>query len=307
MTRVADLFVAENVQKDWGGNLALSDVSVVANSGITGLLGANGAGKTTLIGMLLGFHAPTSGALTVMGLDPQTQGAVLRASVGYSPEHALLPDEMQAYEFVHHLARVRGIPKDEARGRASDALFLVGLGEERNRPIGTMSTGQKQRVKLAQAIAHDPSFVLLDEPTDGLDPVQREQMLELIGQVSKDFGIDVLLSSHQLEEVEKVCDNIIVISDGVVALDGPLADLAEVETGLELRLDSQVETVSEALVAKGLEVDQQGFDLTITGMEQLDLEIMVRDVLAELGAPLRKLGPRTKSLEDLFLAAGTYD
>ncbi|MFV1990023.1 MAG: ATP-binding cassette domain-containing protein, partial [Acidimicrobiales bacterium] len=141
---MATIITAKDVQKDWGGNLALKDVTVEVTGGITGLLGANGAGKTTLMGMLLGFHAPTAGSLTVMGLDPQRDGSELRANVGYSPEHLTLPDQMQAYEFVHHLARVRGIPKADARTRASDALFLVGLGEERNRALGTMGTGQKQ-------------------------------------------------------------------------------------------------------------------------------------------------------------------
>ncbi len=304
---MAALFEANSVQKDWGGNLALRDVTVSVTGGITGLLGANGAGKTTLMGMLLGFHAPTSGSLQVMGMDPQKDGAELRSSVGYSPEHSILPEAMQAYEFVHHLARVRGIPKADARTRASDALFLVGLGEERNRPLGTMSTGQKQRVKLAQAIAHDPSFVLLDEPTDGLDPVQREQMLDLIGQVSRDFGIDVLLSSHQLEEVEKVCDNIVVIAEGVVALDGPLTQLAQVDVGLELVVDTGGSEVAAALVSMNLTVEQTDSHLVVTGAEQHELELCVRDVLAEAGVPLRRLGPRRKSLEDLFLAAGTYD
>ncbi|MFT6393243.1 MAG: ABC-2 type transport system ATP-binding protein, partial [Ilumatobacter sp.] len=175
---------------------ALESLDLRVPSGVTGLVGANGAGKTTLISITLGLLKPTSGSIKVLGLDPSSNGPELRARIGYGPERNVLPDDMRAYDFVRHFAQIKGLPRDEARSRASDSLYLVGLGEERFRALGTMSTGQRQRVKLAQAIAADPSFIVLDEPTDGLDPVQRDEMLSIIVDVNRKFGIDVMLSSH---------------------------------------------------------------------------------------------------------------
>ena len=171
---------AVSVTKSWGDNHVFSELTAEIPVGITGLLGSNGAGKTTLFGMLLGLHDRNSGDLSVLGEDPAKAGPELRQRIGYSPEHHDLPIDLAAQDLVRHVAEIHGLPKREATTRASDALWLVGLGEERARPIGTMSTGQRQRVKLAQAIAHGPSLVILDEPTDGLDPVQRDDMLQLI-------------------------------------------------------------------------------------------------------------------------------
>src|SRR4029077_2968202 len=196
----APVVVASSVVKRWGSTTALDGATFTIGRGITGLLGANGAGKTTLLGMMLGLHRPSEGQLSVLGLDPVKAGVRVRERVGYSPEHHTLPPDTTAQDLVRHIAEVHGLPTREATGRASDALWQVGLGEERFRPVGTMSTGQRQRVKLAQAIAHDPHLVLLDEPTDGLDPVQRDDMLALIRRVGTEFGMDIVISSHHLEE-----------------------------------------------------------------------------------------------------------
>lgn len=291
-----------DVVKRWGSTTALNGASVVVTPGVTGLLGANGAGKTTLLGMLLGLHKPDEGRIEVLGLDPVTAGPEVRARVGYSPEHHLLPPDVRAYDFVRHVAEIHGLPHQEANGRASDALFQVGLGEERFRPIGTMSTGQRQRVKLAQAIAHDPVLILLDEPTDGLDPVQRDAMLGLIRRIGTDFGINILLSSHLLDEVERVCDGAVILHDGTVAASGSLAELRGTGEGLLLDLDAdpaQRASVVDALCAHGADVRDDGTRMLVTGGE--DLFDRVRDAVVDAGAGIRRLQPRTVSLEDVFL------
>src|SRR5439155_4200494 len=157
-------------------------------------------------------------------------GADVRARIGYSPEHNAMPPDVAAHDLVRHLAEVHGLPHRAAMNRASDALYEVGLGEERFRPVGTMSTGQRQRVKLAQASVHDPSLVLLDEPTDGLDPMQREQMLALIRKIGHEFGLDVVLSSHLLHEVEQVCDAVVILDEGKTVESGTLSDLRTATT-----------------------------------------------------------------------------
>ena len=294
-----------DVVKRWGATTALNGATLEVGDGVTGLLGANGAGKTTLLGMLLGLHRPDEGHIEVLGLDPVTAGPDVRARVGYSPEHHLLPPDVRAYDFVRHVAEIHGLPHREANGRASDALYQVGLGEERFRPIGTMSTGQRQRVKLAQAIAHDPVLILLDEPTDGLDPMQRESMLSLIRRIGTDFGIRVLLSSHLLDEVERVCDGAVILDEGTVATAGSLADLRGTGEGLVLELDGEPaerSRVVDALRAAGAEVRSDGTRLAVTGDE--DLFDLVRDVVVDSGAGIRRLQPRTVSLEDVYLGVG---
>src|SRR5687767_8638951 len=159
----------EAVRKSWGHTVALDGASFEIGKGVTGLLGPNGAGKTTLIGLILGLHKADSGTLTVLGRDPATAGPDVRGLLGYSPEHEALPPDTKAQDIVRQLAEIHGLPRKEATARASDVLQEVGLGEERLRPVGTMSTGQKQRVKLAQAMVHGPEIILLDEPTNGLD------------------------------------------------------------------------------------------------------------------------------------------
>ena len=161
----------------------------------------------------------------MFGQDPWVAGAEVRARLGYAPEHDALPPDVAAHDVVRHLAELHGLPRREATSRASDALWEVGLGEERFRPVGTMSTGQRQRVKLAQAIVHDPELLLLDEPTNGLDPSQREDMLALIEHVGADLGMHVILSSHLLEEVERVSSSVVILDGGRVVADGAMAEL----------------------------------------------------------------------------------
>ncbi len=292
---------ARGVTKHWGSNVALAGVDVDVEPGVTGLLGSNGAGKTTFLSLVLGLHRRTAGELLVLGEDPERSGASVRAHIGYAPEHHNLPPDVQAADLVRHLAQLHGLPRRTANERASDALWQVGLGEERFRPIGTMSTGQRQRVKLAAAIAHDPKLVLLDEPTDGLDPVQRDDMLALIRRIGSDFGIDIVLSSHLLDEVDRVCDNVIIVAGGVVSRAGSLEELRGAVTGLVIEVDDGIEGVARQLVAAGCTVERDGMRLVITGDGAL--HDLARDAVADAGVGLRRLGDRQVTLEDVFLEA----
>ena len=299
---------AEGVTKRWGSTAALTGASFEIGKGITGLLGANGAGKTTLLGLMLGMHRPDGGRLEVLGRDPWTLGPEVRARVGYAPEHDSLPEDVRAHDCVRHFAEVHGLPRREAQTRASDALWEVGLGEERFRAVGTMSTGQRQRVKLALAIAHDPEVVLLDEPTNGLDPVQREQMLALIRRVGHDLGLDVILSSHLLDEVERVSDSVVIIDSGRTVRSGSLAELRGVDRAellVELAAGADSARDGERLVAtlaeRGVAAAVDGA-LVVVALEGDVVYDTVRDAIAEHGLAVRKLQRRIASLEDVFLA-----
>jgi ABC-2 type transport system ATP-binding protein len=295
-----DVITGRGLTKNWGATSVHRGLDFTVGRGVTGLLGANGSGKTTLLGMLLGLHHPDSGELRVLGLDPATAGPEVRARIGYSPEHHTLPSDVRAHDLVRHIAEVHGLPRRDATNRASDALWAVGLGEERYRPIGTMSTGQRQRVKLAQAIAHDPRLVLLDEPTDGLDPVQRDQMLSLIRRCGTEFGIDILLSSHLLDEVQRVCDAVVIISEGLVVANDTIEVLRGAGGGLLVDIDSaNPAVVADALRQRGLEITLDGPQIIVTRDDDAALDL-VRDVLVDLGAGVRRLEPRRRSLEDVF-------
>ena len=293
---------AEAVTKRWGSTEALSGASFEIGKGITGLLGANGAGKTTLLGLMLGMHRPDGGRLEVLGRDPWTLGPEVRARVGYAPEHDALPEDVRAHDCVRHFAEVHGLPRREAQTRASDALWEVGLGEERFRAVGTMSTGQRQRVKLALAIAHDPEVVLLDEPTNGLDPVQREQMLALIRRIGHDLGLDVILSSHLLDEVERVSDAVVIIDAGRTLRSGRLDELRGVDRAeLLVEVGGGSDDLVAALAERGVAAVVDGA-LVVVALEGDVVYDVVRDTLADLGLAVRRLQRRTASLEDVFLA-----
>jgi ABC-2 type transport system ATP-binding protein len=302
----ADVVVADGVRKKWGETLALDGATFRVGAGVTGLLGANGSGKTTTLGLLLGMHAPDDGELSVLGLDPKTQGAEIRGLVGYAPEHDSLPPDVAAYEIVAHLAELRGLPRREAAGRASDVLFELGLGEERLRPVGTMSTGQRQRVKLAQAIAADPTLVLLDEPTNGLDPMQREEMLRLVRRVADELGIHVLLSSHLLEEVERVADAVIILDQGRTVATGNVAELQAGEGPVEVMVTFDGDTDKFVAALRTKRVDARALEgggrvlVTVTNEATYD---KVRDAIAATKLSLRSMKRQRESLEDVFFAA----
>ncbi|HET9613347.1 MAG TPA: ABC transporter ATP-binding protein, partial [Candidatus Limnocylindrales bacterium] len=217
------LIATNALTKRYGESVtALDGLTVEIEPGIVGLVGSNGAGKSTLIKILLGLIRATSGSATVFGLDVATRGIAIRELVGYMPEHDCLPTDMSATDVVSHLAQVSGLPRAAARERTAEVLRHVGLYEERYRAIGGYSSGMKQRVKLAQALVHDPRLLLLDEPTNGLDPAGRDEMLELIRRTGTEFGIAVIVASHLLGEIERVCDHLVAIEGGRLLRSAPL-------------------------------------------------------------------------------------
>jgi len=306
---VTTVVTAVDVAKRWGTTQALDGASFSVGEGVTGLLGANGAGKTTLLGLILGLHRPDVGTLDVLGHDPWLAGSEVRAKLGYAPEHDALPPDVAAHDVVRHLAELHGLPRREATSRASDALWEVGLGEERFRPVGTMSTGQRQRVKLAQAIVHDPELVLLDEPTDGLDPSQREDMLGLIHHVGADLGMHVVLSSHLLEEVERVSNAVVILDAGRVVAGGGMAELSRADPELVVDLDRDdidqdpASRLVDALTGKGSTARATSPTRVVVVLDDPSLYDVVRDALADGGYSVRRLQRRTASLEEIYLAS----
>jgi ABC-2 type transport system ATP-binding protein len=298
-TPSATVITARGVVKRYGRTVALAGLDAEIGPGITGLLGSNGAGKTTFLSLVLGLRSRNEGDLVVLGEDPATAGIDVRARIGYAPEHHDLPAELAAADFVRHLAEMHLLPTRAAVQRANDALWLVGLGEERFRPVGTMSTGQRQRVKLAAAIAHDPALVLLDEPTDGLDPVQRTEMLDLVRRIGSEFGMHILISSHHLEEVERICDAVVIVEGGTVVRAGALADLRRGPEGLLVEVDERADELAALLAERGLEVTADDGVLLLAGAEG-DHDA-VRDAVADLGVGLRRLTARGRTLEDVYL------
>jgi ABC-2 type transport system ATP-binding protein len=291
------LISATNLTKKYKDVTALDDVSFDISDGITGILGENGAGKSTAIKIFLGLVPPTSGKATVLGQDV-SQNVNARSRVGYMPEHDCLPTLVSASEFLTHMAELSGLPPQAARTRAADTLRHTGLFEERYRAIGGYSTGMKQRVKLAQALVHDPAFVFLDEPTAGLDPVGREEMLDLVRKTHRDFGISVLFSSHLMSDVERTCDRIIVLHGGHLAESGEVEQFIRETETVFIEVDTNREELVRSLERRGVVVSPEGGGLTVKGNERIYDE--VRDAVVEAGAALRRMTPQRRALTELF-------
>ncbi|MEO6044966.1 MAG: ABC transporter ATP-binding protein [Tepidiformaceae bacterium] len=285
---------------------ALDSLSITLEPGIIGLVGANGAGKSTLIKILLGLLEPTSGGATVLGLDAATQGPELRQFVGYMPEHDCLPGDVSATEFVAHMAQVNGLPKAAARERTAETLRHVGLFEERYREIRGYSTGMKQRVKLAQALVHDPRVMFLDEPTNGLDPAGRDEMLDLVRRTGKEFGIAIIMASHLLGEIERVCEHLVVIDGGKLLRSAPIGDFTGRIQVLAVEVEGDAIQFVGRLTQLGLKVKEEG-RLLLIGIEDDAVYDQIRDTVADLGLGLVRLEQRRQNLEDLFRAPSAED
>ena len=294
-----ELLRAEGLTKHYGSTIALDSVDFSVHEGITGLLGPNGAGKSTAIRLFLGLIAPTSGRALVMGAEAHGSPEI-RSRLGYMPEHDCLPDSVSASELLGHMARVSGLPPTEARTRAADALRHVGLHEERYRAVGGYSTGMKQRVKLAQALVHDPALILLDEPTAGLDPEGRDEMLDLIRRIGTDFGISALISTHLVGDVERACDSILVIEDGAVTEQGAVRRFTQETMTMLVEVDERRDELIAALAERGITPAPDGRGPVVVEDAHGDALDAIRDALVASGAPLRRLAPARGQISDIF-------
>jgi ABC-2 type transport system ATP-binding protein len=287
------------------GSTALAGLTVDVPAGSVGLVGANGAGKTTLFRLMLGLMQPSAGWLEVSGRNVAADPVGIRSRLGYMPEHDCLPLDQTASDVVATFGEIAGLPVRAARQRASDVLDLVGLDEARFRPVGGFSTGMRQRTKLAQALVADPELVLLDEPTAGLDPVGREEMLELVGRLAG-FGISVILATHLLDDVQRVCEHVVMIDRGRLVLAGPIDQLMQTTGVMRVEVggrDGAAADLAHALTTRGLTgrlVDDHNIDVD-TSQHGEDTFDAVRDSVADLGLRLYALSTRHRSLDDLFL------
>jgi ABC-2 type transport system ATP-binding protein len=297
---MAALLRANKLTKHYGSVVALESAEFEVTDGITGLLGSNGAGKSTAIKLFLGLLKPTSGAVEVLG-ENTAHDVTVRARLGYMPEHDCLPGSVSAAEFLTHMAQVSGLPPTYARSRAADTLRHVGLFEERYRQIGGYSTGMKQRVKLAQALVHDPALILLDEPTAGLDPGGREEMLDLIRKTHEDFGISLMLSSHLMGDVERTCDRIVVIEAGRVLRQGAVTSFTEELETLFVEVDEHRAEFLAALQRLGIKAMDEDSMVIVPEVAEADYDTIMR-ALVEAKAPLRRMGPRRHHLTEIFQA-----
>ena len=298
------LIATDRVVKRFGAVTALDGVTLALDAAATGLLGVNGAGKSTLMRILLGLVRPDAGRVEVLGVDAARHRAEVRRRLGYMPERDCLPLEMTARDLVVHMAELRGLPRRAAVLRASEVLFQVGLEEERSRLIRTFSTGMRQRTKLAQALVHSPELVVLDEPTNGLDPSGREEMLSLVRRLSSELGIAVMLSSHVLEDVTRTCDAVVVLREGRVVTSGRLDAMEGVaDRGLLVRATGDLDRFAAALGARGLAASRGDGGVVVAGAPEDALLDGVRDAAAESGIALRELRPAGPTLEDALVEA----
>ncbi|MHC4342372.1 MAG: ABC transporter ATP-binding protein [Planctomycetota bacterium] len=287
------------LRKAFGTTVALDGVSCEIGPGATGLLGPNGAGKTTLLRILLGL-LPAEGQANVLGLDPTRQPISVRGKVGYMPESECLIPGLFGVDVVAYMGRLAGMPGRSAFKRAHEVMYFVGLGEERYREASEYSLGMQQRLKLATALVHDPELLFLDEPTNGLDPSGRDEMLALLRELSMEHGKNLVLSSHLLRDVEQVCTNVVMLKEGKLARQGPIDEMTSSQQGsFEVRVRGDGARFTQALRAEGAVAHGDG-ELLVLLPEGTGPEAIFR-AARDSGVQVRGLRPTRRSLEDVFL------
>ena len=300
----------KNLSLSFGTTTALDNLSLQVQGGAVGLLGPNGAGKSTLIKTLLGFVKPNEGTATVFGLDVQTNPLEIRKQVGYMPEDECLIPGMNAVQLVSYAGELCGMPRRDALQRAHEVLYYVGLDEERYRTVDGYSAGMKQRVKLAQALVHDPKLLLLDEPTNGMDTSGREEMLELVKDIAIDKDINVILSSHLLPDVEFACQEIVALSHGSVAIQGQIESLKENKgQSFDLKIVGDSEAYIAALERHNFQVElhpDKRLRVTSGNQEQTETTFFFK-LAYDIGVQLRQLRGVKHTLEDIFAEVMSVD
>ena len=294
----------EAVTVSYGRRHALQSVDAVFPSGAVGLLGPNGAGKSTLLKALLGFVRPDGGRMQVLGMDVVDRPLDIRARLGYMPESDAHIPGVNAVAFAAYCGRLAGLPAADAMQRAHAVLQYVGLGEARYRAVDTYSTGMKQRIKLAQALVHDPDLLFLDEPTNGMDPRGREEMLALIRDLAQRKGVNVILSSHVLPDVETACERVVVLHQGRVVAQGPIAELkGQSRRAFELRVKGDVARFVSGLRDAGVECHDTDEDVmrVLIGEDRGARDLFALAVRHDV--QVRHLRPSVQTLEDVFAKA----
>ncbi len=297
----SEIIVTDSLTKYYGQIRGIEDISVSIPDGNVAFLGPNGAGKTTLIRTHLGIIHPSKGTAQVLGYDIKKEINQVRDRIGYVPEFntSFIPD-MSAMKFVAFCGRMNGLSHSESKQRASDSLFYVGLDEERYRKLGTFSLGMKQKVKLATALVHDPEIIICDEPTNGLDPTGRVQMLSLIRSLQVNEGKDIILSSHLLRDVEQTADYTLVFSQGSIKAQGNIKELtANKRSSISVKVRSNQERFLQALNSKGIESWIDGSYIEVETAHEIEKEIF--KIANEAEADIRYLGSRSSTLEDVFV------
>jgi ABC-2 type transport system ATP-binding protein len=294
----------DGVEVRLGARTVLNGLTGELQGNAIGLLGPNGAGKSTLINTLLGFHSPSKGTARVLGLDAHRDRAQIRGAVGYMPENDSFIGNMTGVRFVRYMAELAGLPPSAALERAHEALFYVGLGEVRYRKVNTYSLGMKQLIKLAQALAHGPKLLILDEPTNGLDPIARQRMIQLLKDIRKEGSVRLLISSHLLRDIDEICDEVLILKDGrIAALCNIEAERRSNRSFMELETVGATEQFSVSIRGLGCECACfPGGRIKLVIPDRIE----VRDlyvIASEQGVQIRRMNQRRDSLEDIFLRA----
>jgi ABC-2 type transport system ATP-binding protein len=294
----------QRVTVRYGARTALKDVSATFPTGAVGLLGPNGAGKSTMIRALLGFVPPTEGQMTVLGLDVARSPLAVRSRVGYMPETDGHIPGMNAVSYVAFCGELAGLPRADAMQRAHEVLFYVGLGEARYRNVETYSTGMKQRIKLAQALVHDPDLLFLDEPTNGMDPKGRDEMLELIYDLAHNKNVNLILSSHLLPDVEFTCEHVVVLDKGAVATQGRIEGLKGASGRVvELRVKGEAAGFLAALAGAGFQVHDTDDDVLQVFVPAGHDPQAIFGLASTHRIQVRHFRPSVETLEDVFAKA----
>lgn len=293
-----------NISFSYGRLLALNDVSMSISGGAVGLLGPNGAGKTTLIKTLLGFLKPNTGSGEVLGMDIKTRQIEIRQKVGYMPEGDCYIPGMNAVSFVAYAGQLCGMPYKDAVQRSHEVLQYVGMDEERYRMVETYSAGMKQRIKLAQALIHDPKLLFLDEPTTGMDPTGRQEVLDLIKDISTAKGINIIVSSHLLPDIEYACQSVVVISQGKIVIQGDIEELKNARRRLfEVKIKGSKDIFAASLKGHGFEWRETENNIFKVSLPDETEPGVFFKIAAENSLQIRHLAATRYSLEDVFAEA----